>query len=36
MTTKLDVQLTSEREITMTRMFDAPKHLVLKAMTTPS
>ena len=35
MTTKLQVELTSEREITMTRTFDAPKHLVLKAMTTP-
>lgn len=33
---KLDVDLTgSPTEIKMTRVFDAPRHLVLKAMTTP-
>ena len=33
---KLDVDITgSPTEIKMTRVFDAPKRLVLKAMTTP-
>jgi len=35
-TQTLDVTTPSEREVAMTRVFDAPRHLVFEALTTPA
>ena len=34
-TETLDVTMPSKREVTVTRVFDAPRHLVFEALTTP-